>query len=278
MSLPCRSADLLATALLAAAAISGPGDTAAAAAELRVCADPNNPPFSDKAGGGFENRIAELLGRDLGMPVAYAWWPQRRGFIRNTLKAGSCDVLIGVPKGLELVATTRPYYRSSYVFVSRADGPAVASLDDAALRSMKIGVQLIGDDFANSPPSHALSRRGIIDNVRGYPVYGDYGGPDPAERIVAAVASGEVDVAVVWGPVAGYYARTAAVPLSITPVTPMADRAYLPMYFDMALGVRHEDVELRQRLNQALSRNREAIDAVLAAYGVPRLPLEVPAP
>ena len=136
--------------------------------ELRVCADPNNLPFSNDRGEGFENRIAELLARDLGAKLTYTWWAQRRGFIRSTLAANSCDLVIGVPAGYDLVLTTRSYYRSTYVFVTRKDSRlALSSFDDPQLRKLRIGVHLIGNDGVNVPPAHALTRRGIISNVAG---------------------------------------------------------------------------------------------------------------
>src|SRR5690349_11913844 len=162
--------------------------------KIRVCADPNNLPFSNEAGEGFENRIAALLARDLGVPLEYRWWAQRRGFVRNTLRAGDCDIVIGVPKGYDLTLNTRPYYRSTYVILSRTGDEPYRSLDDKRLIRATIGVQLIGDDFANTPPAHALTRRGIIDNVRGYPIYGDYRNDSPSAEIVRAVADGEIDV------------------------------------------------------------------------------------
>jgi mxaJ protein len=143
--------------------------------ELRVCADPNNLPFSNRKGEGFENHLAQLIAGELDATVRYTWFPQRRGFIRNTLAADSCDVIMGIPEHSERVLTTRPYYRSTYVFVSRKDrGLKIRSFDDPALRKLKIGVQLIGDDYHNTPPVHALSRRGIVGNLVGYSVYGDY--------------------------------------------------------------------------------------------------------
>src|SRR5690349_23062640 len=154
---------------------------------LRVCADPNNLPFSNQRGEGFENKIAELLAHDMGDRVEYTWWAQRRGFFRNTLKSGACDVVIGVPAGFEMALTTRPYYRSTYVFLYRKDrGLKINSLDDPSLKNLRIGVQIIGDDFTNTPPAHALSRRNIVANVRGYTLYGDYSQPDPPARIVDA--------------------------------------------------------------------------------------------
>ncbi len=257
-----RASLLAAMALVAAA-------TPAAARELRVCADPNNLPFSNQAQAGFENKIVELIAKDLGAEVKYLWWAQRRGNVRNTLSAGECDLIPGIAAGVDMAATTRPYYRSTYVFVTQRDGPPIASFDDPALKRLKVGVQLVGDDFANTPPAHALSRRGIIDNVRGYTLYGDYSTPSPTEGIVRAVASGEVDVAVVWGPLAGYFASREATPLKLTPVPPQEDAPGLPMSFDIAMGVRRQDKALRDEVDAALDRNRGAIEAILKTYGVP---------
>lgn len=255
---------LLAAAVLAAAP--------AGARELRVCADPNNLPFSNQAGEGFENRIVAILARDLGATPSYTWWAQRRGFIRNTLKAGLCDVIPGTPADMEMLRTTEPYYRSTYVFVSRAErGIRPQSLDDPVLRELTIGVQLIGDDGANSPPAHALARRGMVRNLRGFMVYGDYGQPNPPARILDAVAEGRLDLAAVWGPLAGWYARHQPVPLTLTPVQPQSDGPQLPMVFAISMGVRKEDKALAEELDAALARNRGAIDAVLEDYGVPRL-------
>ena len=200
---------------------------------LRVCSDPNNLPFSNDKGEGFENRIAALLARDLGTSVQYTWWAQRRGFIRNTLNAGLCDVVIGLPHGMEAAATTRPYYRSTYVFVTRSSRSLkIRSFDDAALRRLRIGVQIVGDDGANSPPAHALSRRHVVDNIVGYSVYGDYQSSSPPSRVVTAVAHGEVDIA-----------------------------------------VRRQDSARLARLNDILERRQHDIDRILDDYHVPRLPL-----
>ncbi|MFC5087064.1 substrate-binding domain-containing protein [Microvirga arabica] len=241
------------------------------ARELRVCADPNNLPFSNEAGEGFENKLASLIAEELGAEVRYTWWAQRRGFLRNTLKAEACDLVTGLPANLEGVRTTAPYYRSSYVFVTRTGGPEVQSLNDPVLRQAKIGVHLIGDDGSNTPPAHALSRRGIIENVRGYMIYGDYNDPNPPARIIESLAKGEIDVAIVWGPLAGYFAQREGVPLKVTPVRPIFDGPQLPMVFDISMAVRKEDEAMRQEVDAALARRRGDVDAILAAFGVPRL-------
>ena len=249
--------------------------TIADARELRVCADPNNLPFSNERGEGFENKIAELIADELGVTLSYTWWAQRRGFIRNTLNTGSCDLVTGTTNGIEMLRTTLPYYRSGYTFVTRQDGPKVSSLDDPILHNLRIGIQLVGEDGANPPPSEALARRGIVDNVRGYLVYGDYREQNPAAAIMDAVAKGEIDVAIVWGPVAGYFAGRESVPLKIALVTPQNDGPRLPMVFDINMGVRRDDPTLRDEINAALSKLRPKIDAVLANYGVPRADLPV---
>jgi mxaJ protein len=244
----------------------------APAPPLRVCADPNNLPFTNNRLEGFENRLADLLARDLGATVEYTWWAQRRGFLRNTLNAGLCDVVMGLPATVEMAAVTRPYYRSTYVFVSRRERHLrISGFDDPALRSLRIGVQLIGDDGANSPPAHALSRRGIVRNLVGFSVYGDYRTDSPPSDIITAVARGSVDVAAAWGPMAGYFAARQRVPLDVVAVAPAIDVPALPQTFAIALGVRRGDDGRLARLNQFLERRRHEIDAFLAAYHVPRV-------
>jgi mxaJ protein len=239
---------------------------------LRVCADPNNLPFSNQKQEGFENRIAELFARDLGAKLEYTWWAQRRGFIRNTLKAGLCDVVIGLPEGFEQALLTRPYYRSTYVFVTRRDrGLAIRSFDDPRLKTLKIGVQLVGNDATNTPPAHALARRGIVTNVVGFTLYGDYSKPNPPARILDAVANGDVDTAVVWGPLAGYFARESRVPFRLTPVSPAFDAPGLRFAFEIGAGVRRGDSARRDALDRILTRRHAEIDAILDRYGVPRV-------
>ena len=248
------------------------GEASLAGPELRVCADPNNLPYSNEKLEGFENRIADLVARDLGTKVRYTWWAQRRGFIRNTLNAGVCDVVMGVPASFDMAAATIPYYRSSYYFVTRRDRDLrLASFDDSALRTLTIGVHLVGDDGANTPPAHALDKRGIVGNLKGYLIYGDYRRPSPASEIINGVARGDVDVAIVWGPIAGYFARRQQVPLELVPVSPQIDPPFMPFVFDMAMGVRRTDVDLRLRLDSVIARRRPEITAILDEYAVPRV-------
>jgi mxaJ protein len=260
-------AGLLAMAcLFSAQAVAGPEATN----ELRVCADPNNMPFSNREHAGFENKIAELAALKLGKTLSYTWWAQRRGFIRHTLKAGLCDLVIGVPAHYDLVENTRPYYRSTYVFVSQTDRKLqLSSIEDPRLKRLTIGVHLIGDDGNNTPPAHALGDQGIVENVRGYMIYGDYREPNPPARLIEAVEHGDVDVAAAWGPLAGYAAKTSSVPLSITPIQGGEPFAPLRFQFDIAMGVRKGDHVLRDRLNDFLAQNAVEITSLLESYGVP---------
>jgi mxaJ protein len=244
----------------------------ASARELRVCADPNNLPFSDSHEQGFENRLITLLANDLHASVRYVWWAQRRGNLRNTLKEDVCDLVPGVSASLEMLETTRPYYRSVYVFVTRTDRHlTLTGFDDPQLKALSIGVQMIGDDFSNTPPAHALTNRGMVDNIRGFMVYGDYGDDAPARSIIDAVAAGQVDVAVVWGPTAGYFVASSKTPLQLTPVQPLIDGPMLPMTFDISMGVRKGNRALRRELDGALERNRDAVNALLHEYHIPLL-------
>jgi mxaJ protein len=242
---------------------------ASAADALRVCADPDNLPYSRADGSGFENRIAELVAAELHRPLEYAWLPDRRGFVRKTLGAQLCDVVIGVPAGFERTANTQPYYRSAYVLVERAGDAPLRSFDDPRLATMRVGVQLIGNDLAASPPGWLLAQRGYTRNVRGFPLAGD---EPSAQRAVAAIARGELDAALLWGPQAGYFAQRDAVPMRIVRLAAPAD-AHLE--FAIAMGVRRGDTALRDALDDVLRRRRADIDRILADYGVPRVDGEV---
>jgi quinoprotein dehydrogenase-associated probable ABC transporter substrate-binding protein len=238
--------------------------------QFRVCSDPENLPFSNRKLEGFENKIAELLAKEFGASLSYVWWGQRQGFIRNTmnatLKEARCDVVIGVPAGYDLVQTTRPYYRSTYVFVyPRGKGLQIKSLDDPVLKKLKIGVHLIGDDYTNPPPVHELAKRGIVDNVVGFDTF--YSAENPPNRIIDAVAAGKVDVAVVWGPAAGYFVLHHNVPLEVVAVP--SGKMDLPSTFDISMGVRPGDNALKAQLEKVLDRRQLEIRKILKDYGVP---------
>jgi quinoprotein dehydrogenase-associated probable ABC transporter substrate-binding protein len=266
MSSRCPELALAALLLVAAAAAHG-----AEAPPLRVCADPDNLPYSQRDGSGFENRIARLVADDLHRPLDYFWQEQGRGFVRKTLGAGECDLFIGVPAGFDKVLRTQPYYRSTYVAVTRRGDAPFAGFAPDQVRGRRFGVQLIGNDMAASPPGQALAQGGATANVTGFLIRGD--GP-AARRMVDAVASRAIDVALVWGPQAGYFVRHASAPLALVPVRAPAG---FPMPFDfaIAMGVRKGDTALRDRLDDVLRRRRADIDAILADYAVPRT--DVPA-
>lgn len=243
---------------------------AAAARELRVCADPRNLPFSNREGGGFENRIAALLAADLGADLTYYWLSQHRGFMRRTIQANECDVVMGVPTGWPTLATSKPYYRSSYAFVTPSgQGGAPSSFDDPALGNLRIGLQALGAEGANTPPAQALARRGLFQHVVGYPMWGESSIADPSGVIVDAVAKREIDVAIVWGPFAGYFAKRHADTLQVAPV--LADPAdpALAFAYDMSVGVRKKDTELLTQIDAVLDRRGPEIRAILLDYGVP---------
>jgi mxaJ protein len=235
---------------------------------LRVCADPNDMPASNDKREGFANKIAELIAKDLGDTITYQWWPSRRGYIRNTLRAGNCDVVIDVPAQYELVAASKSYYRSTYVIVTRRDQHmGITGLDDPRLKTLKIGVNSIGDNYTQTPPADALSSRGISANLVWFTTF--YDDEHRPGDIVNAVADGKVDVAVVWGPLGGYYAKHAAAPLDVT-MLPDSDAVTGKQFaFDQALGVRRSDRELLAKLNESIDRRRADISAILNDYGVP---------
>jgi len=238
------------------------------AAALRVCSDPNNLPFSNRALEGFENKIAALLARDLGETLEYEFAAQQKTFAERTLDAHRCDVIMGVPVGMPGMIETHAYYRSSYVFVYRVDRDLkLHSLRDARLRHLRIGVHLIGAD--DLPPVAALGEQGIVDNVSGFTIHGDSAEPNPPARLLTAVADDSIDVAVVWGPLAGFFARRSTVPLRIAAIDDTASFAPLRFRYAIAMGVRRGDVALRRRLDRVIEHERAAILATLRDYGVP---------
>jgi mxaJ protein len=258
---------LLASMLLAAFAL---GDDRGV--PLTVCADPNDLPFSNEAQQGFENKIAQLIAADLQHPLHYVWRSQRQGFVRKTLGAAQCDLWLGVAQGMEQVISTSPYYRSTYVFATReSDGLSGLTLDDPRLRARLIGVQMLGTQSNNTPPAHALAERGLISNVRGFMVYGDATQANPSAAILDALVGRQIDIALVWGPQAGFYARHSPVALHLEPVTPAADPS-APMTFDISMAVRAEG-PLRPLIEATLKAESPRIHAILEDYGVPQLPL-----
>jgi quinoprotein dehydrogenase-associated probable ABC transporter substrate-binding protein len=204
--------------------------------------------------------------------VTYFWFPQRGAFFKKTLNSGVCDVVMGVPAGMNEASTTRPYYRSSYVFISRRDRNLhITSLDDPRLRTLRIGVHVLGDQDDTLPPVHALTSRGIVRNLVGYSIFGNLDEKNPPADLIKAVEDKRVDVAVAWGPLAGYFGRQSPVPLEITPVESDPSDPELPFSFDIAIGVRKGDTALKDRLDAELARRHADVEEILRSYGIPQV-------
>lgn len=262
----------------AALLLCAAGASASPAQLLKVCADPNNLPYSNKQGQGFENKLAALVAKDFGLQISYFWFPQHDAFFRRTLNAGECDVVMGVPAGIDEADATEPYYRSSYVFVSRRDLKLkINSFDDPRLKTLRVGVNVLGNGEDSLPPVYALASRGIVRNVVGYSVFGaGLAQTDRAADLIHAVSENDVDVAIAWGPVAGYYARRSSVPLELTPVENDPAHPEMPLTFEIGIGVRQGNVALKQRLEAELKRRHSEILQLLRGYGIPQLNLAAP--
>lgn len=235
------------------------------AGPLRVCADPDNLPFSNRAGAGFDDRIVNLVAHDLHREIVFVWARPRRGFLREQFNKNACDILLGVPVGVRGIAVTDPYYTSSYAFVSRARKHLqIASFTDENLNGQRIGLQILEEDL--SPPSLPLIRSGHAGQIVGFESFGKQEGD-----VVRAVADGRIGVAVVWGPVAGYFARSSPAPLTVTPVSRDYSFAGVPFTYSMGFGVHKQDQALLQELNGSIRRVHPKIDQVLRTFAVPTI-------
>ena len=237
--------------------------------ELWVCADHNNLPYSNDRQEGFENKIAQLLAQDLGRKLQYVWWPSSPMFASKIFKRGACDIIMGVPsKAYDLAEPTQPYYSSTFVFVSRRDRKLeIHSFDDPILRNIRIAVPVV-DDGA-TPAEQELAQRGIVRNVIGYTPFGDLSKDSQPAELIAAVARSDVDVAIAWGPLAGYFAQRSSVPLKLTPICAPTEPRSLPQRFSISVGVRHGEDELRQQIDAELTHRHAEIRALLESYGIP---------
>lgn len=236
--------------------------------QLRVCGDPDNLPFSNKKSEGFENKIAQVIAKELGAELTYFWWPHQRGLVRRAMRPGLCDVMISIPQGWDQVLWTKPYYRSAYVIVYPKDrGLQITSLDDPILKRLKIGV------YINSPPAEALANRDIRTNLVGYSLlnYGDQN--ERPGKIIQDLIAGELDVVIDWGPMAGYFVKrlNASSPLEVVPL--QGGEPGIPFTFEFSMGVREGNMALKAELEQAISKRHAEIRKILEDYGVPLLPL-----
>ncbi|MDP3553650.1 substrate-binding domain-containing protein [Methylocystis sp.] len=233
---------------------------------LRVCADPNNLPFSNDKGEGFENKIAEFLAKKLGKDLAYTYYPGATGFVRNTLNAHLCDVILGMPQGNDLVQTTNPYYRTTYAIVTRAGSEldGLKTLDDPRLKEKPHRIGLV----ANTPPGNVLAMNGLMASVKPYALMVDTRVESSGAAMSHDLEKGEIDVALLWGPIAGYYAKHSSAKLNVTPLpeTPGARMA-----FRIGFGVRHSDQNWKRELNTLIAQNKIELERILSDYGVPLL-------
>lgn len=231
---------------------------------LTVCGDPNNLPFSNDRYEGFENKIAQLIADELGRTLHYRWWPQTVGFVRNTLRVRLCDLIMGITSVNELVQNTNPYYRSVYALVQRTNAqPLIESLDDPLLKERRIGV------VAGTPPATLLTRYGLMENVRSYQRTVDTRRYSPPMDAVKDVADGELDVAIIWGPIAGYAMAKQGASMTLVPLPPKLDS--VPLAFSVSMGIRHRESQWKHDLNALLERLSPKIQAILLDYGVPLL-------
>lgn len=272
-----RVATAVAVGAFALVTSASPSRADAVKPVLRVCADPDNMPFSNAQGKGFENALAALVATQLGKRLDYTWTGSERASAGQALEADKCDVVIGVPIQLDRIATTQPYYWSSYVLISRTDRNLdISSLKDHRLRQMKIGVASVGGDQMFSPPAHALAQAGLADRLVGYPIDGESGSTERRARIVEAVAKGDIELAAVWGPLAGYFIQRSPVPLTAAPIGDTDEFSarkthfeLLALQYEIAMGVRPGNDALHRDLDRVIVQRRADIDALLRRYGVP---------
>jgi mxaJ protein len=267
-----RFSQTLAAAIAACAVLVGAASAQLSAQPaLRICGDPDNLPFSNDKLEGFENRIAAVIAAELGAAPSYAWWPHQRGLVRNTIDAGTCDVIFGVPEGLDFVLWTKPYYRTSYVIAYRTDrGYRITSLDAPELKGLRLGV------YADTPPEESLARRGLLNNLSLYSLFFDpRGDQERPLKLLEDLVAGVVDVGVPWGPLAGYYARKLNAPLQLVA---LQDEPGVPLSFDISMGVKKGNAELKNRLEAAIDRRQAEIRSILDEYGVPLIPAHASAP
>jgi quinoprotein dehydrogenase-associated probable ABC transporter substrate-binding protein len=232
---------------------------------LRVCADPRDLPFSNQSGEGFENKLAEFLAQKLGKTLSYEFYPGATGFVRNTLNAHKCDVIMGMPQGDDIVQGTNPYYRTTYALVSKPGSglESVDSLESPLLQGKRIGI------VAGTPPATNLAVNGLLGNIKSYPLVVDTRFDAPTSAMIDDLDADRIDIAILWGPIAGYLAKHAKTPMKVMPLVKETSGSHL--IYRIGMGVRHSDQEWKRLLNKLIAENQDAITHILAAYGVPLL-------
>jgi quinoprotein dehydrogenase-associated probable ABC transporter substrate-binding protein len=232
---------------------------------LRACADPHNLPFSNEQGEGFENKLAKLLSEKLKKELAFTWYPQAPGFVRNTLGSHKCDVIMGYPQGNDLVQSTNPYYRTAYALVFRAgtDLDGIETLSDPRLKEKRIGI------VAGTPPSNAIVASGLMTRAKPYPLVVDTRIDSSGQAMIQDLVANTIDIGILWGPLAGWFARQASPSLTVVPL--IHETTSPPLVYRIAMGVRATDQEWKRQLNRLIDENQPAINELLLAYGVPLL-------
>jgi quinoprotein dehydrogenase-associated probable ABC transporter substrate-binding protein/PQQ-dependent catabolism-associated CXXCW motif protein len=231
---------------------------------LRVCADPGNLPYSNDKGEGFENKIAELIAAEFGVPITYTWFPQTVGFVRMTLAAHRCDLIIGVATTNELMQNTNPYYRAAYMLVHRADMPIeTGRLDDPIFQPLRLGIQ------PGTPGATTAARNGLLDQSKHYPLVVDTRIEKPARDMVEDVSEGVIDVGIVWGPLAGYWIREIDPSLVMRPLEAASGTERVD--YRISMGIRYNEPVWKEELNAILMEKKPEIDAILQSFGVPLL-------
>jgi quinoprotein dehydrogenase-associated probable ABC transporter substrate-binding protein len=250
-------------ALLPAVSGAQPASDLVQRSALRVCADPANLPFSDKERRGFENKLADLLAAKLGVPVLYTWFPQTIGFVRNTLGARQCDIIMGYAQGDELVQNTNHSYRSAYALIypvgSSLDG--VDTLGDARLKDKHIGV------VAGTPPASILAANGLMAGAKPYQLIVDRRYENPAEEMINDIEAGRIDAGLLWGPIGGYYAKQHGGKVKVVPL--LKEKTGPRMSFRITMGVRPTEQEWKRQLNDFIAKHQKEINAILLDYGIP---------
>lgn len=261
----CRTAVILASALALAPTAAAQTSDLVQRSALRVCADPANLPFSSESREGFENKIADLLGKKLGLPVVYTWFPQATGFVRQTLGARRCDIIIGFAQGHELVQNTNHYYRSTYVLIHKAGGSleGIRTLDDPRLQSSRIGA------VAGTPPVTILAMNALLTRLKPYRLVVDRRYESPAEEMISDLERGEIDAALLWGPIGGYFARRSKQKLAVVPLG--SETKGPRMSFRITFGIRPGEPDWKHQLNDLIAANQGEINTILLQYGVPLL-------